>query len=437
MKKIRIGNDIRLKLTIDGISNLDQSNIKQLRCYLVNTTLGKDEDEARKKHARRFTREVFPEFYIPSEYNLHGCCHQAYHVHPVNVCHYDHFLPDFHEYHWWPGFKGFGVYPDKFERYHRFWHPLPHLEHYEHPFITGPDRKPEAWYLADSEVLNTTNTASCLFPADHQHFCGVYKLVIVLTLFEHGWGKHNLRTYTIDKGEVFELVDDYTGESGNITISIDDTGSRENVINTIKSENNIYTLIGGDIMRLGDADIDNKIYNIYVQLKDNTQVVFNPYDWRFNGLLFSSSDETVLRVDVDGCIYTYPVPEGEDQRQVTVYVQDEDDTDVKHEFKVIVKNSDTALKMGFSKAETVSAIEDSELAYYDAQQSFDYSVTNDEAGKYLWILTQREIDNVASSGFYVPLLDPVVKDGFYAYRSAAAILEGEMKFVIKYKYYEQ
>jgi len=54
--------------------------------------------------------------------------------------------------------------------------------------------------------------------------CGIYKLVVVLTVFEQGWGRHNLRTYTIDKGDVFELVDDNTGDSEAITINIDDNG---------------------------------------------------------------------------------------------------------------------------------------------------------------------------------------------------------------------
>lgn len=435
MKKIRIGNDIRLKLTIDGIDHLDQSNIKQLRCYLVDTTFGKKEDEACKKHARRFTREVFPEFYMPTPYNLHGCKAPAYHVHPANVCHYEHFMPDFHDHHWWPGYRGFGIYPNKFERYHWHWHGWHPLEHHEHPYVFGPDRFDEPWYLAESEVLNETNTVTCLFPAQHQHRCGVYKLIVVLTLFERGWGKHNLRTYTVDKGDVFELVDDYTGESGNITIGVDDSGDRESVIKAIHSENNNYTLLAGDIMPIGHSDINQRIYNIYVDLKDNTRCVYNPYDWRFNDLIFASSDETILRVDSEGTIYTYTLPEGVDQQEITIQVKNADDDNVTHEFKVVVKNTNNALKMGFEFAETVADLDINRLDNYDAAQSFDYSVTNDADGKYLWILSEKEISSVASSGFYVPLTDAVTKNGFYAYRSAAAILEGEMKFVINYKIY--
>lgn len=435
MKKIRIGNDIRLKLNISGISRLDQSNIKQVRCYIIDTTFGKDEEEAKKKHARRFTREVFPEFYIPSPYNMHGCGAPAYHVNPANVCCYDRFLPDFHDHHWWPGYRGFGLHPDKFERYHRLWHGMMPIEHFEHPFVTGPDRLPEPWYLADSEVLPTTNTITCMFPAKDQHRCGIYKLVVVLTLFEQGWGKHNLRTYTIDKGDVFELVDDYTGESGNITISVDDSGDRENLLDSIFTESAEYTLLENDIMHIGEYDLNRTSYNLYVIMKDGTKAVFNPYQWNLNELVFSSSDESIVTVDQYGTIYTHELSEGE-VKDAMIRVSNADDNEIYFEFKVTVKDSSDALKIGFSFAETV---DDLDLSQFDAYYytSNDYTVSNNEDGKYLWIASEKEINNVESSGFYVPMDEPVVRNGYYIYKSAAAILQGDMKIVIKQKHYEQ
>lgn len=71
--------------------------------------------------------------------------------------------------------------------------------------------------------------------------CGEYKLVVVLTVFEQGWGRHNLRTYTIDKGIVFELVDE-GGESGDIYLDVDDTGASENLIDSIWAEEDEYTI---------------------------------------------------------------------------------------------------------------------------------------------------------------------------------------------------
>jgi hypothetical protein len=97
------------------------------------------------------------------------------------------------------------------------------------------------FYLADAQVLPVKNTLTCFFPAVQQGLCGEYKLVVVLTVFEQGWGRHNLRTYTVDKGPVFELVDE-GGESGDIYLDVDDTGASENLIDSIWAEENEYTI---------------------------------------------------------------------------------------------------------------------------------------------------------------------------------------------------
>ena len=39
MQRIRIGNDIRLNLTLRGPRTYDQANVKQLKCYLINTSM--------------------------------------------------------------------------------------------------------------------------------------------------------------------------------------------------------------------------------------------------------------------------------------------------------------------------------------------------------------------------------------------------------------
>lgn len=76
-------------------------------------------------------------------------------------------------------------------------------------------------YLAPSNVLEGKNRIQVYFPACDQYACGVYKLVIVLVIYESGWGRCNLHTYTIDYGDIFTLVDDNTGASGDVTIDVD------------------------------------------------------------------------------------------------------------------------------------------------------------------------------------------------------------------------
>ena len=50
-------------------------------------------------------------------------------------------------------------------------------------------------------------------------------------MYEPGWGRTDLHTYTMDYGEVIELVDDNTGASGDITVDVDtDDLDNKNVI---------------------------------------------------------------------------------------------------------------------------------------------------------------------------------------------------------------
>jgi len=70
-------------------------------------------------------------------------------------------------------------------------------------------------------IAEGENRIETYFPAQDQRMCGTYKLVVVLVIYESGWGKNNLHTYTIDYGDVFTLVDSGEGASGNVTIDVD------------------------------------------------------------------------------------------------------------------------------------------------------------------------------------------------------------------------
>ena len=113
---IRIGNDIKLNLTIISNKDFNQANIKQLKCFLINTTLDKCTDGCRDCHwHKRFPREPFPQYYTPTPYALHTCGKPGYFFNPVpSKCEYDLFGRWFHDYHVWPGYNGFGVRPGKF-----------------------------------------------------------------------------------------------------------------------------------------------------------------------------------------------------------------------------------------------------------------------------------------------------------------------------------
>lgn len=510
MRKIRIGNDIRLKLKIepntqagfDKIDEFDQSSVKQLRCYLINTSIcncGKEDGP------KPFKRVGFPEFYHPSHHNINNCGFPSYHMKPANMCNYDRFEPDFHDFHWWPGYRGFGLRPERFHDhcchiqhgprpkpsccgfgwwdncwrdhhspffdYHCFddccgphcdhcWEPFnpqvcpcdPPCEHPHHPEpepydITG---RPAEWhfhqnmcwpiYLADSQVLPTKNTLTCFFPAVQQGMCGEYKLVVVLTVFEQGWGRHNLRTYTIDKGLVFELVDE-GGESGDIYLDVDDTGDDENLIDSIWTEEAEYTIATNSQVLLGGYDLYDKQYNIYLKLKDGSVVLYNGNNPNIAKLTFTSDDEEALTVDKDGTLHGMDFDEV--LRETHVTVADKNNT-VSYTFTVNVKKIDT-IKIGFLDNSNIELLDvnDSDLNEYDVK-AISYSIPNSIDGDYLWVVSQRRIHYIKSiepemdlvselsSGIRVPMINGVIKDGYYCYRSVSPILAGQMNIKIKF-----
>jgi hypothetical protein len=53
------------------------------------------------------------------------------------------------------------------------------------------------------------------FPAQDQKDFGKYIVLIVVTVYQPGWGSNNLRTFTINKGVQFEIVDGNDTEQGN------------------------------------------------------------------------------------------------------------------------------------------------------------------------------------------------------------------------------
>lgn len=503
MRKIRIGNDIRLKLTIktlrdkegwenfdwNTLDEFDQSNVKQLRCYLINTSYldcrcGKGCD------CRKHQKIGFPDFYHPTAHNIHNCGIPCYHMAPANMCNYDKFSPDFHDFHWWPGYRGFGIYPEHFHEYcgHMHWHgPKPshyyphcHNHHGPHcwePFYHGYDHhgiahcKPEPfdtwlhpeyvpadvfgksnvvlnhphpyepYYLADSQVLNQKNTLTCMFPAVQQKMCGTYKLVVVLTVFEQGWGRHNLHTYTIDKGEVFELVDE-GGESGAITLDVDSTGEKENVIKNLYTESDNYTMAAESTLPIGGFDENDKQYNVYAILDDGTTALFNPYDWHLNELIFESDNPDVVSVDPHtGELTTYEVDEPTD---VTITVKNADDGGIVYQFVITVEPR-YVIKMGFSIISNPDEVEGDEpwLLKENAKNTV-FTVNNNVRGSYLWIFSQRRIKYIKSiedgepkvselsSGFRVPTMNFDKKNNYFCYRSVAPILIDNMKFKITF-----
>lgn len=198
MEVVRIGNDICLQVHLRELTDFDQHNIKQLRAYLINV-----------------------ESQNPNPICVDACrCNcgpRGYHFYPWSCCRRPYItvnpvagpapLPC--GYRCYTGCVGCHGW-DRFGCNH-------HCGHIDSYFI--PDSAVDR-FLAPSKVLSEKNEIEVYFPAKDQLECGTYKLVVVIAAFEHGWGRSDVHTYTIDYGDVFTLVNDSDGASGYVKIDV-------------------------------------------------------------------------------------------------------------------------------------------------------------------------------------------------------------------------
>ena len=173
MKRIRIGNDIRVQTSLHDLNDFDITSIKQLRCYFIpqgdNYTTPNDT-------------------YDPMQYNICNCGKPKYNVFPCNID-----AP-----HWFCGYNGFGVNSKRFV----------HVD---------------SNFLAPARLLAEQNRIEAYFPAKAQYQIGEYKFVIVLTIYQPGWCENNLRTITLDEGVIFALTNDDRDPNYSTTIDLDIT----------------------------------------------------------------------------------------------------------------------------------------------------------------------------------------------------------------------
>ena len=353
--KVRIGNDIRLNLTLKGPRNYDYNNIKSLKCYFINTSLCDFDFCAPCCCDRRF----------------HGCGKPCYHVEPCNMCNCC--KPCGHpKYPYTPADPAFGQGPLRpnyghgcrccnchgdFDNYCRYGfldfrakcHPhmgcginhccdrcgdfTPYFRP-GHCDCIRPHFDENFRYHAPSKVLEGRNKIQTYFPAQDQLMCGDYKLVVVLVVFEAGWGKCDLHTYTIDYGTVFTLVDDDSAINGDVTIDVDN----DKLVNSDMSEINTpgycnYRMYPNTNMMLGGKDIDGKKYNIEVSLTNGDKWNYYPENWPYNPLRFKSSNPDILGVSQDGTLISHTPA---NDTEVVITVDDPKDEHIKTQFTVTV-----------------------------------------------------------------------------------------------------
>lgn len=215
---IRIGNDIRLNVTLKGNKDFNQASTKQLMPYLINTTAN--------------------EFVEPIDFCSCGCRKRmpmdcCGHPHICGRCGYHHPAHNLYGCSWGHPCFGAGIF-----NWHWNWAfrnkyvtgPLaPNYGYY--PWCYGPYAECD-WcihedgfkYLAPYKITAKENSIQVYFPAKEQFAQGEYKLVIVVVDYEDGWAKRNLRTYTMDYGVVFRLTDEQNALDGDVELDVYESG---------------------------------------------------------------------------------------------------------------------------------------------------------------------------------------------------------------------
>lgn len=357
MQKIRIGNDVRLNITLRGARTYNSANIKQLRCYLINT----DYDD---KHSCDTCKD---------KYSIHACGCPAYHVWPTHKRYKEDECPC--REHAYPPVPLWG-------KPMRPVHPV-------HPIDpVCPDAPDWCKYLCPSKLGSAENSAIVYFPACDQLMTGTYKLVAVITTFEPGWGETNLRTYTVDYGTVIELVSDGSGVSGDIEIDVDtDTMANSKIISI--SADTVY-LDQEQYLAVNALDAETKYYRIKVLLSNGCEVYYDPNNWPYEPLKFSSL--ATAYVSVNSATGALKASTTAREAMIVVSTNRADaSTDVTTQYKVVV-SANSVDYIGFATTAPGDA-ENLDLTKLTRVQDLTrpISVHNDADNQYLWIVTRKPI----------------------------------------------
>ena len=232
MKQVVMGTDIRLQFTLDDLSEFDRTSIKQLRCYVI-----------RKEDIQYINLDNYgyPQYYSPTDYDLMytSCCRYNWLPYNQYVYNCGMFGP-IDDYRYFPAYNGFGVNSKQFK--------------------IVPDK-----YLASSRVINDTNTIEMYFPAQDQKDFGKYIVLIVVTVYQPGWGSNNLRTFTINKGVQFEIVDGNDTQQGNTNNQQSKPSNIEITDEDYNSEpvtEGNYTFANKAIQKMFNMNVSNKLHKV-------------------------------------------------------------------------------------------------------------------------------------------------------------------------------
>lgn len=257
MKTIKIGNDIKILFKIKEIGDFDSVNIKKFQVFLINT-------ESEPVCVKRFPKEPFPQYYIPTEYTLRSReCYQYNAMPCYSKCEYARFPCGYHNYHLWDKYNGFGVKSKRF---------------CECCDSTTPK---DSWYLTFSTIEEGKNEVSSYFQSQVQRK-GIYKMIVVMTVYEDGWGKNNLHTFILDYGLIFTIDD--IGEDGTVIVDLRDNKAPANTYIGFSAADS------PESVNLSDFKKTSNVYGEY-------SIVNNTGDWAY---LWIFTDSPINKITTSG-----------------------------------------------------------------------------------------------------------------------------------------
>lgn len=351
-------------------------------------------------------------------------------------------------------FHGFGMEPGRWPHRWFGWSRRPEIGIGHRSPFDAPDAHVEEdfSYMAPSHWQDGEGRIEIFFPAQDQLFCGDYKLVVVVTVYEAGWGRHNLHTYTIDKGVQFSLVDTSDGVDGDVIWDANEGNiETDKELEEVKFAYNHLYIKEGSTLKLGDRDVHGVKYDISCKLTNGDYVEYKPKSWRYNTLIFSSDDHTIADVEEDGSLIV--AGSYNKAKDTTVLRIKDSQTGEYYDTRVVV----TVIKDADANSGTVDVAFADTLNYsdinfyvYGQAVTTEATVINPNDGNYLWIKAVRPLqhnddgavvvcgvttvdDTTKANAIIVPMeLPEVSSDGFYYYRSSGKIAAGNMHIHIDF-----
>jgi hypothetical protein len=270
--------------------------------------------------------------------------------------------------------------------------------------------------------------------------CGDYKLVVVMVVYESGWGRCDLHTYTIDYGTVVTLVDDESGVDGNLTIDVDTNKLHEGDIETIITSPE-YTLVTGDELMIGQNDYEGVEYKLEVYFLNGGSAEFDPVDWEFGAIEFQSTDPSIVKVDKHTGKLTAMGTASDQSTTINVYKAGDTTPLTSYTVNVIGSQYDYIIFIDTDDVENVEKFIQERSAEFNSSNSKKYrldnifgthNLTNDKGESYMWLCSRKRIadsnstmSHVRTSMFDVPLNPAIRRGNMYFYMCPNKLVQME------------